>query len=626
MNTKASTPRGNTLWTLRRIRGGVFAAAFGLLGLASPAVAQSTGRAAILLPPQPVSDVDIRTVARGAIDDGPGEPLSTSPVPRKAGAKPATTGPTWLNGSDPTIKPASAQSPFSNTDRATPFFGRIETGSANLVSPKAPSMFDRGMDKLRTVFTSESSTPKPSSVPSMAPRSFTVPRELWDLSPREVMAREQAPREMPSAASPLQSVTPTGNTVLAGPPAYRWYGYGTTTPGANPYSPSGQYPRASANWYSLTGATPGAFPVPVSSGDGSSVGTEPPAYRPPAITRVSTLPPESVGRMAFTPSSPPSFTPAPIAPTPTAPMFTTPPVLTPPSVSMTLAPHSFTSATPSVTPPPMLMPTPPMLTPPPSLPLIPPAPIAVTPMPVSTPKLPVLNPVPMPMPVPPVPMPALPPVPTSRAQPSPATTPPLLPKLPDGRAISATPPKLIRTSGQASTFAALPRIPELPPPIPVMPTTAPAAPASLPTLLVTPIAPTRPAALKAEEQPWQSVPAAKDMGEGWTPADGLPRTQSRAPQGSELDVQWRIQPITQNKTLVVRGQAPEEPRADPISGLVQSLLRGRAEGIDIRWNGERRLMVCFETTSAREASQIVHDLSARPELAPLQVDFCVVVK
>lgn len=71
--------------------------------------------------------------------------------------------------------------------------------------------------------------------------------------------------------------------VYAGPPAYRWYGYGSPTPGTNPYSPSGQYPKASANWYAMTGATPGAFPVPVTVG-GRPSGFEPPAYAssPPA--------------------------------------------------------------------------------------------------------------------------------------------------------------------------------------------------------------------------------------------------------------------------------------------------------------------------------------------------------
>jgi hypothetical protein len=65
--------------------------------------------------------------------------------------------------------------------------------------------------------------------------------------------------------------------LYAGPPAYRWYGYGSPTPGLNPYSPTGLYPKGSTNWYAQTGATPGAFPVPVSASQRPD-GTEPPTY------------------------------------------------------------------------------------------------------------------------------------------------------------------------------------------------------------------------------------------------------------------------------------------------------------------------------------------------------------
>ena len=88
----------------------------------------------------------------------------------------------------------------------------------------------------------------------------------------------------PAAGNPPVSRTPAvpyspqpAPGVYAGPPAYRWYGYGSPTPGTNPYSPTGLYPKASANWYTMTGATPGAFPVPVTVG-GRPNGFEPPSY------------------------------------------------------------------------------------------------------------------------------------------------------------------------------------------------------------------------------------------------------------------------------------------------------------------------------------------------------------
>ncbi|MCU0705723.1 MAG: hypothetical protein MUF18_17280 [Fimbriiglobus sp.] len=68
---------------------------------------------------------------------------------------------------------------------------------------------------------------------------------------------EGAPATRPNSA-PAQPPA-----VYAGPPAYRWYGYGTPAAGSNPYAPTGRYPQASDTWFTQTGATPGAFPVPV---------------------------------------------------------------------------------------------------------------------------------------------------------------------------------------------------------------------------------------------------------------------------------------------------------------------------------------------------------------------------
>src|SRR5438309_5468056 len=54
---------------------------------------------------------------------------------------------------------------------------------------------------------------------------------------------------------PNEAVEP-GN----GTPAWKWYGYGTPTPGRNPLAPNGAYAPVPANWYTTTGTTPGAVP------------------------------------------------------------------------------------------------------------------------------------------------------------------------------------------------------------------------------------------------------------------------------------------------------------------------------------------------------------------------------
>lgn len=116
--------------------------------------------------------------------------------------------------------------------------------------------------------------------------------------------------------------TPEAPKVSAASPAYRWYGYGTVTPGANTFAPAGDYPHGSAQWYSQTGATPGAFPVPTMNPYRAVPGAEPPTYipPPPAIPTTTTTPLPSTPVMsrktiAETPYVP-AFTPNTAVPVP----------------------------------------------------------------------------------------------------------------------------------------------------------------------------------------------------------------------------------------------------------------------------------------------------------------------
>jgi hypothetical protein len=43
-------------------------------------------------------------------------------------------------------------------------------------------------------------------------------------------------------------------------PAWKWYGYGTPTPGRNPLAPNGAYSPVPPRWYTTSGTTPGAIP------------------------------------------------------------------------------------------------------------------------------------------------------------------------------------------------------------------------------------------------------------------------------------------------------------------------------------------------------------------------------
>jgi hypothetical protein len=71
----------------------------------------------------------------------------------------------------------------------------------------------------------------------------------------------------PKAPVPKVESRPIPNEMVDVPPgaavnpAWRWYGYGTPTPGRNPLAPYGTYAGVPGNWYGAPGTTPGAIPT-----------------------------------------------------------------------------------------------------------------------------------------------------------------------------------------------------------------------------------------------------------------------------------------------------------------------------------------------------------------------------
>ena len=112
--------------------------------------------------------------------------------------------------------------------------------------------------------------PKAPAQPS-APAPTGEEKQWWPTPEEKQLMAKQA------GARPTYAQPNGANGVYAGTPAYRWYGYGGPTPGANPNAPNGLYPKGSANWYSQTGATPGAFPLPTSTVQRA------PSYEPPTF-------------------------------------------------------------------------------------------------------------------------------------------------------------------------------------------------------------------------------------------------------------------------------------------------------------------------------------------------------
>ena len=254
-----------TLWswlptsTHSRLRGIVAGAllASGMTALAAPPQAVSMKRAAILLPPVKLEPGDVPAIARGAIDDLPGTFIGSTPVARTGRKASSADGPAWLSGADPNLLPASGLFPSRSS-------GEVRTLGSTPVAPGLPA---------RSASASSSSSnanppfPRPSD---KAKGTAAAERTPGPATPSADVKQD------PNA--PLRGTATNGAPLLAGPPGWRWYGYGSVTPGANVYAPAGQYPRASSDWLGVTGATPGAFPVPVFNPSRAAPGNEPPNY------------------------------------------------------------------------------------------------------------------------------------------------------------------------------------------------------------------------------------------------------------------------------------------------------------------------------------------------------------
>jgi len=515
----------------------------GTLGALTLAVAVASGqppreRAAQLKAPVALPASEVPNGARGA------EPSAVlgggTPVDRRA----PQTGPAWLTGADPNLLPAGGAAPKGAGANPFPLAPKDEPSFRERVKNALPS------------FGTKDAPPPPNPLPEQVTSKKPAPKPT-------------AEPIQPTAATAFKAVSGTGAPVFAGPPAYRWYGWGTVTPGANPAAPAGQYPRASAAWYSVTGATPGAFPVPVSNTGQPMPGVEPPTYgltRSPAPVAPSAPLAPIAGSVseAFVPPARPQPEPKFAPPAPSA--FAPPPAFIPPTLP---APPSAPALVPTLPPPPIHVPT---IAQPPG-----PKAVAVAVAP------PVVPPVPLPKPADVAP-------PDAGALLIPSVE-PAAPVVPAAREAVAAPETK----------------PEAKPDVKAEP--EPTGPRPLPTT-----------ATVRDEAHWNRAahPAPPQPGQ-WVPANGAAPLPTRAPN----EPAWK--PGTTNPPPVVRGQI-NETRADPIAELVKQLCAGRADGVEVRYVGTKKLVVCFEVRGKPSAEKLVADISARPELTAYQIDFCVVVK
>jgi hypothetical protein len=669
-------------------------------------------RGAKLLPPQALSEErEIPSAARATSEPLPPS-LGSTPV-RPAAPTPGVptdrpgwlsgTGsqvgpavstadrPGWLSGTGSSVRPAGHTVFPRPTIAVTPSGGHLPAASSPAARDE-PGLLTRQLDRLKATFAG------PDKAVEKGERSPGGP---------DPKASAGGLREQPDAPTPFRGQAANGAPVYAGPPAYRWYGWGTVTPGANPYAPSGHYPKASATWYQITGATPGAFPVPVVDPYRPPAGTEPPAYvtassarhHPPSAP--ATEPPPAPRPQPVVSRLAPSTS---MVPEPRLPVYHSAPVRSPPVVppppspsspgsslsppAMSYSPYTAMSGLPAVKPytgtsappspgaapwpksaaassasapgtapvavsnVPTTRPLPPTeqavtlpkLVPPPTVGShLSPAPSAAVPQPANPVAVPTLTAPPLtaaqPIPVletspgrEPEPIgprllnPASPPSvsgPLTSSEPGPAASIVSGPHGPTGPVplASSEPGPLVSSPVEVGevgegTASPLPRLPLEVTSVPVSPGVA--IPSGDPSANP-PLRPvSRPPLPGNEELPnWQRAKQLPPEGGEWNRAGDRSRPAERPDPGSPVDV-----PVRPAAYGPPGGDLP----AESVASLVRRLCEGRAEGVEVRHTGPRRLTVCFECRTAAEAHSLVREVSGRPELSAHHIDFCVVVK
>ncbi|AWM38846.1 hypothetical protein GobsT_29280 [Gemmata obscuriglobus] len=532
-----------------------------VLGLAVAVASAQPPRArgASFRPPEPLgaNETAAGTVARGASEEFPPSSFPTTPVARPGKAPADARGPAWLSGVDSGVLPAAGSASRSGNVRP------LSPAAASAEHREDPFTPPKGLDKLKG-------------------------------AGRAQQASAPQPPEQPTATTPFRGTAADGAPVYAGPPAYRWYGWGTVTPGANQFAPTGQYPKASASWYSITGATPGAFPVPVMNPLRNPPGIDPPAYATakPATTVASASEPAAPVQQQLPAQVQPQLQPQP-RPLPVE--RPEAPKPSPNAESKFVAPPPPVNV-PKLTPPPTTVLTPPstVLTPPATAPVA----VAPVPAPIVPPVVREPDPIVPPAPQKSEPVAFVPPTVQPLAAPSPSVPPP-------------------------DTEAA-PAFPSVEPTKPVV-----AVPSPLPISLTTEVKPEEPKRPEPKPEPrreehlWQAAPEPAQPAPGtWTPAGGRP---AQPPAAAPTTVPAWKSGAANTKPIVARAQMGETG-PDPIETLIRQLCQDRAEGVEVRWSGTKKIMVCFEVRTAPEAQKLVTDISKRPELSQYQIDFCAVLK
>ena len=94
------------------------------------------------------------------------------------------------------------------------------------------------------------------------PPTYTSKARAPWYDPFRLFTSSESKDDVPTPARPSRPIpNDTIDRGLGAPPAWKWYGYGTPTPGRNPLAPNGTYGPVPPGWHSTSGTTPGAIPT-----------------------------------------------------------------------------------------------------------------------------------------------------------------------------------------------------------------------------------------------------------------------------------------------------------------------------------------------------------------------------
>jgi hypothetical protein len=92
------------------------------------------------------------------------------------------------------------------------------------------------------------------------PPTYSSKKAPW-YDPFGLLTSSESKADHATPARPSRPIaSETIDRTFGAPPAWKWYGYGTPTPGRNPLAPNGAYGPVPPNWHTTSGTTPGAMP------------------------------------------------------------------------------------------------------------------------------------------------------------------------------------------------------------------------------------------------------------------------------------------------------------------------------------------------------------------------------